>query len=330
MKPNIVMDVYLHPAAVELLSTECQIVRCNRGAEGVAIARREQAAGAIIGSTWQFTGPVLDEIPSLLVVGRPGIGVDNIDEDAATERGVAIVNTPDAPTTSTAEHAVALLMAVAKRHKAAARLLSTGGSHRTEPLLIELEGKTLGLVGLGRIGRRVAHICGLGLGMKVVAFDPYVSASQAAKLGVTLYPDLFDLLRVADFVSLHCPPTKEACGMINAEALAAMKPTAYLINAARGAVVDETALIDALRAGGIAGAGLDVWNPEPPSPDNPLLAMENVVGTPHSAGYTEEAGRAMGVGIVEEVMAVVRGARPANLVNPKVWDSPARRRRNQA
>ena len=326
MKPNIVMNVYLHPEARELLSSECQIVQCMPGAEGVAIARRERAVGAIIGSTWRFSASVFDEIPSLLVVGRPGIGVDNIDLDAATECGVAVVNTPDAPTVSTAEHTVAILLALAKRHKAAARLLSTGGSYTSEPWLVEVEGKVLGLVGLGRIGKRVAHICGLGLGMKVIAYDPYVSADQAAELGVTLYPDLYDLLRIADFVSLHCPPSKDTCGMIDAEALAVMKPTAYLINAARGVIVDEAALIDALRAGGIAGAGMDVFDPEPPSPSNPLLAMENVVATPHSAGFTDGALLAMGVGVVNEVLAVLRGTRPTNLVNPKVWDSPARRR----
>jgi D-3-phosphoglycerate dehydrogenase len=330
MKPTVVVEAHLHPDAEELLSSECRIVVSGRGAEGEAIARSERAVGAIIGSTWYFTGPVFDDIPTLLVVGRPGIGVDNIDRDAANERGVAIVNTPDAPTTCTAEHAVALMMAAGKRLKAAARLLSTGGSHRNERLLIEFKGKTLGLVGLGRIGRRVAHICGVGLGMKVIAYDPYLSPDFAAELGVDLYPDLFDLLRVADVVSLHCPPTDESRCMINAEAFTAMKPSALLINAARGPVVDEPALIAALQGGEIAGAGLDVWDPEPPSPDNPLIAMEDVVGTPHSAGFTEEAGRAMGMGVVEEVMDVVSGRRPANLVNPEVWESPKRRRRDQA
>ena len=326
MKPSIVMDVYLHPEAREFLSRECQIVQCKPGAEGVAAASRERAVGAIIGPTWQFSGSVLDEIPSLVVVGRPGIGVDNIDPNAATERGVAVVNTPDAPTLSTAEHTVAILLALAKGHKAAARLLSSGGSPTSEPPLIQVEGKVLGLVGLGRIGKRMAHICGSGLGMKILAFDPYVPADEAAVHGATLCPDLYDVLRAADFVSLHCPPSESTRGMMDAAALAAMKPTAYLINCARGVIVDEEALIEALEAGKIAGAGIDVYDPEPPSPSNPLLAMENVVATPHSAGFTEDCLRAMGLGVAEEVLTVMDGRRPSNLVNPDVWDSPSRRR----
>jgi D-3-phosphoglycerate dehydrogenase len=325
MEPVVVMDLYLHPEAVALLSSKCRIVRCKAGTEGVKTARNENAAAAVLGPTWQFTGSVLDQIPSLLVIGRPGIGVDSIDLDAATERGVAVVNTPDAPTTSTAEHAVAMLLALAKRHRAAARLLTSGGLFTEEPTLIEVKGKTLGLVGLGRVGKRMAHICGAGLGMKVIAFDPYVSADQAAELGVTLYPDLYDVLRAADFVSLHCPPSKNTRRMINAEALVAMKPTSYLINCARGSIVDEGALVEALRAGKIAGAGLDVFDPEPPSPSNPLLTMENVVATPHTAGFTDDCLRAMGLGVAKEVLDVLSGVRPSNLVNPNVWDSPARR-----
>ena len=326
MKPAIVMDLYVHPEAIDLLETRCRLVRCESNEKGVTAANVERAAGAILGSNWRFTADVFDRIPSLLVVGRPGIGVDQIDIAAATERGVAVVNTPDAPSTSTAEHAVAMLLALAKRHKPAGRLLTTAGDFAEEPALVEVSGKTLGLVGLGRIGRRVAHICGTGLGMKVIAFDPYVSEREASGLGVTMYPDLHDVLRVADFVSLHCPPSETTRRMINAEALAAMKPTAYLINCARGALVDEKALTEALQAGKIAGAGLDVFDPEPPSPSNPLLTMENVVATPHTAGFTEDCLRAMGLGVAEEVIAVIDGRRPSNLVNPDVWDSPARRR----
>jgi D-3-phosphoglycerate dehydrogenase len=281
---------------------------------------------AIIGPTWRFTGDLLDQLSNLLVIGRPGIGVDNIDLEAATERGVAVVNTPDGPTISTAEHAVSLLLALAKRHKPASRLLTEGGSFIDEPKLLEVCGMTLGLVGLGRVGKRVARICSQGLGMKVVAFDPYVRAEQAVELGVTLYSDLFEVLRMSDFVSLHCPPSKETKGMIDAKAFAAMKPTAFIINCARSSILDETALIAALQAGRIAGAGMDVFDPEPPDRNHPLLHMQNVVATPHTAGFTEGALRAMGMGVAEEVLAVLRGVRPANLVNPAVWEAPNRRR----
>ena len=324
-KPTIVMDLYLHPEAQDLLNSKCRIVSCKPNAEGEEVARKNSALAAIIGPTWQFSGSVLDRIPSLLVIGRPGIGVDSIDLGAATERGVAVVNTPDAPSVSTAEHAVALLLSLAKRHKAAARLLATGGSFIKEPTLIEVKNKVLGLVGLGRIGKKMAHICGVGLGMKVIAFDPYISVDQATEFGVTLCPGLYDVLRVADFVSLHCPPSKETKGIINARALAIMKPTACLINCARGILVDEAALIAALQSGKIAGAGLDVFDPEPPLSSNPLFTLENVVATPHTAGFTEDAQRQMGLGVAEEVLTVLSGACPSNLVNPEVWDSPVRR-----
>ena len=326
VKPAIVMDLYLHREAVDLLCTKYRIVRCKAGAEGVKVACKENAAAAVVGPTWRFTGSEFDQIPSLLVVGRPGIGVDSLDLDAATDRGVAVVNTPDAPSISTAEHAVALLLALARRHKAAARLLTCGGLFTEEPTLIEVRGTILGLIGLGRVGKKMAHICGVGLGMEVVAFDPYVSQEQAAELGVTLYPDLHDVLRIADFVSLHCPPSQSTWRMISAEALAVMKPTSYLINCARGSIVDEAALVEALRAATIAGAGLDVFDPEPPLPSNPLLTMENVVATPHTAGFTDDCLRAMGLGVAAQLLDVLRGVRPSNLVNPKVWDSPSRRK----
>ena len=287
-----------------------------------------RAQAAIIGSGWQFTGDVLDRIPSLLAIGRPGIGVDNIDLEAATDRGVAVVNAPDGPTASTAEQAVGLLLALAKRHRPAWRLLTTGGSPFDEPKLLELEGKTLGLVGLGRVGGRVARICGQGLGMRVIAYDPYVSTERACDLGVTLCPTLAELLRTSDVVSLHLPSSKRTRHVINAETLALMKPSALLVNCARGAIVDEAALVDALRSGRLAGAGLDVFDPEPPSPSHPLFGLENVIATPHSTGFTEDALRKMGVAVAEGILDVLNGKRPANLVNPEVWDSPARRVRS--
>lgn len=326
MRSTVVMDVYLHPEAMELLAAQCELARCQPGAESEEVARRTGAAAAVVGPGWRFTGEVLDRLSDLLVIGRPGIGVDNIDLEAATERGVAVVNAPDGPSESTAEHAVALLLALAKRHKPAQRLLTQGGLFTEEPRLLEVRGMVLGLVGLGRIGKRVAQICGVGLGMKVIAFDPYAPAGHAAALGVTLCPTLADVISVADFVSLHCPPSRETSGMVKAGALAAMKSTAYLINCARGSLVDEPALIAALQAGGIAGAGLDVFDPDPPDPANPLLHMENVIATPHTAAFTDVALRSMGVGMAHEVLAVLRGVRPSNLVNPPVWDSPARRR----
>ena len=327
MTHTIVLSTILLKVGLDLLQDQCEVVRCTPGAIGVAAAQDVNAQAAIVGNEWRFSAEVLDQIPSLLVIGRPGIGVDNIDLEAATSRGVAVVNTPDSPTVSTAEQTVSLLLALVKRHKPAARLLATGGDVLAEPMLITLPGKVLGLVGLGRIGGTVAKICRQGLDMKVIAYDPYISADRAAAIGVSLCATLPELLRSADFVSLHLPLTNTTRHLINSEALALLKPTAFLINCARGPIVDEAALIEALRSGRLTGAGLDVFDPEPPSPANPLLALENVVATPHSSGFTEDHLYKSSVAVAEQVLAVLRGMRPDNLVNPDIWDSPARQRR---
>lgn len=191
---------------------------------------------------------------------------------------------------------------------------------------MELEGKVLGLVGLGRIGKKVAQICGSCFGMKIIAFDPYVSSEDATRLNVTMYPALDDVLQISDFVSIHCPPSDSTKGMIDAKAMAAMKPTAYLVNCARGMIVDEPALIEALQIGKIAGAGMDVFDPEPPSSSNPLLSMDNVLATPHTAGYTDGCQRKMGLGVARQILDIISNVRPENLVNPEVWNAPKRRR----
>jgi D-3-phosphoglycerate dehydrogenase len=323
MTYTIVLDTVLHQSALELLAAECEVVRCPSGPDGIAVARRVAAQAAIIGSTWQLTGTTMDQIPSLRAIGRPGIGVDNIDLEAAAARGIQVVNTPDGPTVSTAEHTVTLLLALAKRLPTAPRLLSSGKSPYTEPPRVEVASKVLGLIGLGRVGSKVAGICGLGLGMRVIAYDPYVTAEKATGLGVTLCSSLPDVLRAADFVSLHLPSTSTTKRVINADALSLMKPTAFLINCARGPIVDESALLDALRAGQLAGVGLDVFDPEPPSPTHPLFALENVVATPHSAGFTEDALRKMGLGVAEGILAALGGRRPANLVVAAAVEPPS-------
>ena len=169
---NVVWDTYVHQEARDLLAGKCRIISCDLDVERSKIARAENAIAVIPGPGWEISGGVLDDIPSLLVIARPGIGVDNIDIKAATDRGVAVVNTPDAPTVSTAEHTLSMLLALAKGHKGFTKLLDTGESVLTKPPLVELEGKVLGIVGLGRVGRKMAHICGSCLNMKVVAFDP--------------------------------------------------------------------------------------------------------------------------------------------------------------
>jgi phosphoglycerate dehydrogenase-like enzyme len=267
-------------------------------------------------------GPLMVRIGERVVVlSRPGIGVDRIDLAAATERGILVTNTPDGPTESTAEHAIALMLGLTKRVAVSDRNLRAGQgfpSYGTLPPGLEARGATLGLVGLGRIGGRVAELA-RALGMRVLAFDPFASPARADALGVELVGTLSQVLSSADVVSLHVPLLPETHHLIDAAALAQMRPGSYLVNVARGPVVDEAALLEALRSGHLAGAGLDVFDPEPPARDNPLFSLPNTICTSHIASYTTAGVLRMQVMSCEQVAMVLRGERPTHLVNQEVW-----------
>lgn len=320
MSYRVWLNQPLHQDVLTWLSERAELVGPLQ--EGAADPLQELAGvdAVIVGSGPQVDGAFMDTAgPQLRVVARPGIGLDNVDIEAATARGVAVVHVPDGPTESTAEHAIALLMALAKRlREADVNLRAHGWESRTPFIGTEVAGKTLGLVGLGRIGSRVAQIA-RALNMRVVVYDPYVGEGRAVTLGVELVDSLDEVLTAADFVSLHTPLTPETRGLIDAQALARMKPSAYLINCSRGPVVDEVALIEALCNGTIAGAGLDVFVQEPTPPDNPLFELPNVIVTAHIAAYTRESLRRLSVGAAEQVMQVLEGERPPHLVNPEVW-----------
>lgn len=268
-----------------------------------------------------YDGEFMDRVgPNLVQIAKPGIGVDNIDLDAATSRGILVCNTPDAPSESTAEHAVALLMAVAKRVMVGdMHLRGDSDIERGEMLGTELLGSSLGIVGFGRIGRRVAEMCALGIRMNVTIFDPILPDDIQLPEGVSRTDDLDAIFAENRFVTLHTPLLPETHHLANERRLRLMQRGSYLINASRGGVVDESALINALDDGHLAGAGLDVFDPEPPMPDNPLLAMKNVVLTPHIASYTEAGMTAMQAGTVENIAKVLKGERPTWIANPKAW-----------
>jgi D-3-phosphoglycerate dehydrogenase / 2-oxoglutarate reductase len=280
----------------------------------------EADAIMVMGETF-VTGEVMDKLPRLRVIARTGIGVDRIDLDAATQRGIQVVNSPDGPTESTAEHAVALLLNLCKGVMTGDRILRAG---QPFPALSELTpgfevaNNTLGLVGLGRIGSRVAAIAQV-LGMKVIAFDPFITTERADALGVELVPSLAELLPRTQVVSLHCPATPETRHIMNAETLSLMPAGSYLINVARGALVDEDALLAALRSGHLAGAALDVFDPEPPMTNHPLFTHPNTICTPHIGSYTRASVERMQVMTCQQIALALRGERPTNLVNPAVW-----------
>jgi D-3-phosphoglycerate dehydrogenase / 2-oxoglutarate reductase len=298
----------------QLLEESAEIL----GNETVGTDRLEtigQAQAIIASARIRYDGALMDRAPGLQVISRTGIGVDNIAIDEATSRGIAVCNVPNGPTVSTSEHTVALMLAVCKQLSRAARALLEGhGDFFNEYQGVELDGLCCGLVGLGQIGRRVAVVT-RALGMHVIAYDPYVDPEIATTLQIELVPDLDTLLKQADTVSLHTPLTPDTNQMINAQRLALMKPGAILINTARGGLIDETALLQALDSGHLRGAGLDVFEPEPPNPTNQLLHRDNVIATPHIAGATIAGKDRLWRAAIAQALQVLNGERPAHLVN---------------
>ncbi|HXF63923.1 MAG TPA: hydroxyacid dehydrogenase [Caldilineaceae bacterium] len=285
------------------------------------LANALPAQGILASSIIRYNAEVFRRLPNLRMVQRTGIGVDNVDLADATEFGIVVCNTPDGPTESTAEHTVAMLLNLAKRIKQGNDNLAAGKwGPRNAPLVgVEVRGRTLGLVGLGRIGKRVAQICRDGLGMRVVACDPYVTPEQAAQLGVTLL-DLDSVIAQADFLSLHVPSTPETYHLMDRQRIAQMKDGAFLLNLARGPLVDAEALVEAVDSGKLAGAGLDVFDPEPLPVDSVLRNHPLIVATPHSAGVTVEGRERIERMAVERLVAFFAGQRPPDVVNGEVYE----------
>lgn len=278
-------------------------------------AIKKALAGAtawILRSGTQVTTTLLEAAPQLKVIGRAGIGVDNIDLEAATRRGILVMNTPGGNAVSVAEHTFALLLALARRVPAADQSTRAGEWRKNEFAGLELKGKTLGLVGLGRIGQEVARRA-LVFEMQVMAHDPFVAAALARDLGVELV-GLDDLLARADFLSLHATLTPETQHLLNRERLARSKRGIRILNTARGELVDEAALAEALQSGQVAGAALDVFADEPPR-DSPLLKLPNVIATPHIGGSTAEAQEEVGWRIAQQVRDYLKDGVVRNAVN---------------
>ncbi len=312
----------LQPAALAVLEGLATVSVSSVGERSDWYAEASTAHAIIVAGETFVTGEVMDRIgPRLRIIARTGIGVDRIDLDAATHRGIMVVNTPDGPTESTAEHTIALLLNLCKRVMTGDRILRSGSPFPALTELIpglEVSGAVLGLVGLGRIGSRVAAIARV-LGMKVLAFDPFIAPGRASSLGVELVPSLVELLPLANVVSLHCPSTPETYHIMNAETLNLMPRGSYLINVARGALIDEAALLEALRSGHLAGAALDVFDPEPPITNHPLFTLPNTICTPHVGSYTTASLLRMQVMACDQIASALRGERPSNLVNVLVW-----------
>jgi len=268
---------------------------------------------------------LLRRAPNLLIVSSNGAGYDPVDVEACTAAGVVVVNQSGGNAHSVAEHALAMLITLSKRIIQADRALRREANVNRNALMgREVQGKTIGIVGLGNVGRRIAALCKGLLGMNVLAYDPYLSATEMAERGGEKV-ELEELLRRSDYVSISCPLTKQSRGMIGAREFAAMQPHAYFITTARGFIHDEAALEDALRNKRIAGAGLDVWAKEPPPPDHPLLQFDNVLASPHTAGVTKEARENMATIAAEQMLDMLDGKRPPRLINPEAWPAYVKR-----
>ena len=267
---------------------------------------------------WRADAAFLARCPALLCVSSSGSGYDTVDVAACTQAGVAVVNQAGGNAQSVAEHALGMMLGLAKRIQESDRKLRrTQGLTRESLMGHEISGKVLGIVGLGHTGTAVATL-GRAFGMQVLASDPYLSAEEITHRGATSVK-LEELLARADVVSLHCPRNQETLKMFDARAFAAMKPGSLFVTNARGGIHDETALLHALQSGHLAGAGLDVWDQEPPPLDHPLLALDNVIATFHTAGVTHEARRNMAAIAAEQIAGLLRGERPPRLINPEVW-----------
>ena len=310
--PVVLIAEQLAPSVLEVLGGDVEIRHVDGADRSALLPALSDAAAVLIRSATRIDAEALAAAPNLKVVARAGIGLDNVDVRAATERGVLVVNAPTSNIVSAAEHAVALLLAAARQIPAADASLREGAWKRSTFMGIEVLDKTVGIVGLGRIGVLVAQRLA-AFGVTLIAYDPYIQPGRAAQLGVRLVP-LDELLRDSDFITIHLPKTPETLGLIGAAELATTKPGVIIVNAARGGLVDEAALADALRSGQVFAAGLDVYAQEPTT-DSPLFELPNTVVTPHLGASTTEAQDKAGTAVAHSVRLALQGEFVPDAVN---------------
>ena len=314
-KPVVLIAEELSPATLDALGPDFEVRNCNGADRSELLAALSKGVDAVlIRSATKMDAEAISAAKGLKVIARAGVGLDNVEIPAATAAGVMVVNAPTSNIVSAAELAIGLLLASARSISPAHAALRGGKWARSKYTGAELFEKTLGIVGFGRIGQLVAHRM-QAFGMDVVAYDPYLQPAKAAQLNVKLV-ELDELLKVSDFITIHLPKTKETANLIGTEALKKVKPTVRIINAARGGVLDETALYEALKNGKVAGAGLDVFATEPCT-DSPLFSLDNVVATPHLGASTDEAQERAGIAVAVSVRKALSGELVPDAVNVK-------------
>lgn len=317
MKNTVVLiHPTIQPIGVQILEENCKVVTVPDGKEDTIIwGINENTAQAVVTRVEQITRRVIESCASLRVVAQHGVGLDNIDVQAASENGVMVLNVPDANYVSVAEHAMMSVLALSRNLLQADKNVRAGNwIFRENKIPMEIAGKTLLIVGLGRIGRDLAKKA-LAFDMKVMAYDAYVTQEQMTVFGVEKCISLMEALPQADFVSIHAPSTPETRHMFSRAQFGAMKKSAGLINLGRGPLIDEEALCQALSCGEIAGAALDVFEQEPPASDNPLLALENIIVTPHIGGDTMDSKLRCSSKLATTLVEALNGGTPYNWFN---------------
>ena len=311
-KARVLIAEELSPATVEALGPDFEILHCDGADRAALLPAIADVDAILIRSATKVDAEAIAAAKKLRVVARAGVGLDNVDVKAATQAGVMVVNAPTSNIVSAAELAVALLLASARNVVPAATALKGGAWKRSKYTGVEVSDKVVGVVGLGRIGVLVAQRLS-AFGVKLIAYDPYVQPARAAQLGVRMV-SLDELLEQSDFITVHLPKTPETIGLIGDEQLRKVKPTVHIVNAARGGIVDEAALYEALKDGRVAGAGLDVYAKEPCT-DSPLFTLENVVCLPHLGASTDEAQEKAGIAVAKSVRLALDGELVPDAVN---------------
>lgn len=315
MTYHVLVPDSVHPSAVEILQNAgLKVTAPGQMKRNETLAAIADADALIIRSATKADAELLSAANQLKVIARAGVGVDNVDLDVATQKHIAVMNTPDGNTVATAEHAFGLMLALARHIPQAHASMQARKWDRKSYMGVELRGKTLGIVGFGRIGRAIARRA-QAFDMKVIAHDPYIPMDIAEDFGVELV-SLDELFRRSDFITLHSVITDETRNMVNKDSIARMKKGVRIVNAARGALINEADLAEALKSGHVAGAALDVYADEPPAQDNPLVGLPNVIDTPHLAASTDEAQVAVAVEAAHLVVNALTKGEYKNVVNP--------------
>jgi len=308
-------DPSINVQRLELSNSDAENWQAFSGAHGYQIRAARDELPVHFFANSEF----LARCPNMLVVSSMGAGFDTVDLDACSAAGVIVVNQAGGNAEAVAEHALGLMLALSKRVGETDQFMrAQDGIARNTYMGRNIQGKTLGIIGLGHIGRRMAELCGSLFGMRVLAYDPYLEDSDFVERGA-VSASFEDVLANADFVTVHCPRTAETINLLDACAFGLMKPGAIFINTARGGIHDEAALFAALQSGHLSAAGLDVWAVEPPPRDHPLLSLSNVLASPHTAGVTHESRHQVASYAGEQLLEIFAGRRPPRLLNPEIW-----------